>query len=41
MSNLSQEHQAILDKQVADWTKEMRHWRHKSRPQKAVTALSS
>lgn len=24
MSKLSQEHQAILDKQVADWTKELR-----------------
>lgn len=25
MSKLSQEHQAILDKQVADWTKELHH----------------
>jgi len=25
MSKLSQEHQAILDKQIADWTKELRH----------------
>lgn len=25
MSELSHGHQAILDKQVADWTKEMRH----------------
>lgn len=25
MSKLSQEHKAILDKQVADWTKELRH----------------
>lgn len=25
MSKLSHEHQAILDKQVADWTKELRH----------------
>jgi hypothetical protein len=24
MSELSQEHQAVLDKQVADWTKELR-----------------
>jgi hypothetical protein len=27
MSQLSQEHQAILDKQVAEWTKEMRRVR--------------
>lgn len=25
MNKLSQEHQAILDKQIADWTNEMRH----------------
>ena len=25
MSKLTHEHQAILDKQVADWTKELRH----------------
>ena len=25
MSELSREHQAVLDKQVADWTKELRH----------------
>lgn len=25
MSQLSQEHKAVLDKQVADWTKELRH----------------
>jgi len=25
MSKLNQEHKAILDKQVADWTKELRH----------------
>jgi hypothetical protein len=25
MNKLSQEHQAIIDKQIADWTNEMRH----------------
>jgi hypothetical protein len=40
MSQLSQADKSILDKQVADWTKELRHLASQIAAAKGITALS-